>query len=69
MGAALSGIRDEVFLMTKTHEPKRRGAESARRHLEGSLERLKTDRLDLWQLHSVKTPEDVDRAFRRGGAM
>ncbi|MEW6074657.1 MAG: aldo/keto reductase [Planctomycetota bacterium] len=69
MGGALEGIRDQVFLMTKTHSPADRSAESARRHLEGSLERLRTDRLDLWQLHSVQSPEDVDRAFAPGGAM
>ncbi len=55
--------------MTKTHAPRDRSAESARRHLEGSLERLRTDYLDLWQLHSTKSAEDVDRAFRSGGAM
>lgn len=68
MGAALEGLREEVFLMTKTHSPKDRSAESARRHLEGSLERLGTDYLDLWQLHSVKDAADVDRAFAKGGA-
>ena len=55
--------------MTKTHSPQDRSAESARRHLAGSLERLKADRLDLWQLHAVSNPEDVDRAFGKGGAM
>jgi len=67
MGAALSGVRDDVFLMTKTHSPEDRSRESAKRHLEGSLERLGTDRLDLWQLHSVKSVEDVELAFRPGG--
>jgi predicted aldo/keto reductase-like oxidoreductase len=33
------------------------------------LQRLRTDHLDLWQLHSVRSVEDVDRAFRRGGTM
>jgi len=69
MGAALVGRREKVFLMTKTHEPETRSAEGAKRHLEGSLKRLRTDRLDLWQLHSIKSPADVDRAFRKGGAM
>lgn len=68
MGAALQGRRDRVFLMSKTHEPKTRSADSARAHLEGSLRRLRTDHLDLWQLHSVKSREDVDLAFRDGGA-
>lgn len=68
MGAALGARRKDVFLMTKTHSPTDRSADSASRHLEGSLKRLGTDWLDLWQLHSVQTPEDVDRAFGKGGA-
>ncbi|RMG45426.1 MAG: aldo/keto reductase [Acidobacteria bacterium] len=69
MGAALEGIRDQVFLMTKTFDLAKRDAEGAKRHLEGSLERLRTDHLDLWQLHSVRSVADVERAFRKGGAM
>jgi aryl-alcohol dehydrogenase-like predicted oxidoreductase len=69
LGAALKDVRSDVLLMTKTHSPRDRSAESARRHLEGSLERLQTDYLDLWQLHSIKSAADVDRAFAPGGAM
>ena len=69
LGAALEDVRSDVLIMTKTHSPRDRSADSARRHLEGSLERLRTDYLDLWQLHSTKSAEDVDRAFRPGGAM
>ena len=69
LGAALQDVRSDVMIMTKTHSPQDRSAESARRHLEGSLERLRTDYLDVWQLHSTKSVEDVDRAFRPGGAM
>ncbi len=69
LGAALESVRSDVLIMTKTHSPRDRSAESARRHLEGSLERLRTDYLDLWQLHSTKSVEDVDQAFRPGGAM
>ena len=69
LGGAIREVRSQVFLMTKTHSPADRSAESARQHLEGSLTRLGTDYLDLWQLHSTKSPEDVDRAFRPGGAM
>ena len=69
LGAALREVRSDVLLMTKTHSPRDRSAESARAHLEGSLRRLGTDYLDLWQLHSTKSPEDVDAAFRPGGAM
>ena len=71
LGAAIAalGVRKDVWLMTKTHSPADRSAESAKRHLAGSLERMKTDRLDVWQLHAVSSPEDVDRAFGKGGAM
>ena len=55
--------------MTKTYDLVHRSRESAARHLEGSLRRLRTDHLDLWQLHSVRSVDDVDRAFKRGGAM
>ena len=69
LGSALRDVRSEVLLMSKTHSPRDRSSGSARDHLEGSLERLGTDYLDLWQLHSTKSPEDVDLAFRPGGAM
>lgn len=69
LGAALGERRRDVFLMTKTFDFPARTSEGARRHLEGSLSRLRTDRLDLWQLHSVRSVEDVDRAFAPGGAM
>lgn len=71
LGAAIAslGVRDRVFVMTKTYDLEHRSRDSAARHLEGSLQRLRTDHLDLWQLHSVRSVEDVDRAFRRGGTM
>ncbi|RME01550.1 MAG: aldo/keto reductase [Calditrichaeota bacterium] len=69
IGRALRGKRHQVFLMSKTYEPAHRDAQGAQRHLEGSLRRLQTDYLDLWQLHSVQSPQDVDLAFRKGGAM
>ena len=48
--------RDVIYLMSKTTA---KTADDARRHLEGSLSRLNTDYLDLWQVHSVNTPQDV----------
>lgn len=55
--------RDEVFLMTKSAMAT---ADQARGELEDSLRRLKTDYLDLWQMHSIRTPEDVDDRIANG---
>jgi aryl-alcohol dehydrogenase-like predicted oxidoreductase len=68
MGDALRGRRDEVFLMTKvcTHG---RDRKTAMRQLEQSLRRLKTDHLDLWQIHEVVYENDPDLHFAKGGAV
>ena len=66
LGPALEPYRKEVFLACKTTERKREGA---RRELEQSLKLLKTDYFDLYQLHAVITPEDVETIFGPGGAM
>ena len=55
--------RDDIFLMTKTRA---RDADEAWEHLEGSLSRMKTDRLDLWQVHAVRNPADVDERIENG---
>jgi aryl-alcohol dehydrogenase-like predicted oxidoreductase len=55
--------RDRIFLMTKTHA---RTGKEAREHLELSLRALKTDHLDLWQIHTFTTPEDVDQRIEQG---
>ena len=55
--------RDDVFLMTKTRA---RNANEAWTHLEASLSRLNTDRLDLWQVHAVQNPADVDERVENG---
>ena len=68
MGKALEGRRDRVFLMTKvcTHG---RDAKLAMRQLEQSLRRLKTDYLDLWQVHELAYYDDPDRHFQKGGVI
>ncbi len=55
-GIGLQGVRKDVFLTTKTQK---RTAEGAERDLETSLRLLKTDFIDLWQVHSVETRDDI----------
>lgn len=55
--------RDVIYLMSKTTA---RNAQDARRDLEGSLTRLNTDYLDLWQVHSVNSPDDVSDRIDNG---
>ena len=68
MGKAIADRRDDVFLMTKvcTHG---RDAKVAMRQLDESLRRLKTDYLDLWQIHEVVYYNEPDLHFARGGAV
>jgi len=66
LGPALEGRRDEVFLACKTAE---RTREAAAEELRGSLERLRTDHVDLYQFHAVTTLEEVDRITKKGGAL
>ena len=68
MGKAIDDRREKVFLMTKvcTHG---RGATVAMRQLEESLRRLRTDYLDLWQIHECVYYNDPERHFARGGVV
>lgn len=66
MGEALVGRRDQVFLMTKVCSHGR-SASVAMTQLEQSLKRLRTDRLDLWQIHEVAYENDPDLHFAAGG--
>ncbi len=67
MGVALQDLqRDKYFLACKT---KMRDKEGAREELERSLKRLKTDYFDLYQMHHLRSTEEVEEAFAPGGAM
>ena len=68
MGKALVGRRDDVFLMSKvcTHG---RDRKVAMRQLTQTLRRLKTDHLDLWQVHECVYPNDPARHFASGGVI
>lgn len=65
-GGALGERRREIFLASKTSDRTRDGS---LRLLDDSLRRLRTDHLDLWQLHDLRTTHDLDRIFGRGGAL
>jgi uncharacterized protein len=65
-GEVLPKVRDRVFLTTKSGDRTRKGAEA---QLELSLKRLKTDYVDLWQVHAVQNAEDARKVFAPGGAI
>jgi aryl-alcohol dehydrogenase-like predicted oxidoreductase len=61
MGIGLQGIdRGRIFLACKT---KMRDKNGARLELEHSLQRLKTDHFDLYQMHHIRTPDEVKQAL------
>ncbi|MBR6342519.1 MAG: aldo/keto reductase [Selenomonadaceae bacterium] len=66
LGNSLQPYRKDVFLACKTNRRERAEAEI---DLANSLERLKTDYFDVYQLHGISSMRDVDRAFGPGGVM
>jgi len=67
MGKALQdGYRSKAFLMTKIDGRDRKTAEA---QINESLQRLKTDHVDLLQLHEVIHDNDPDRTFAKGGVI
>jgi aryl-alcohol dehydrogenase-like predicted oxidoreductase len=65
-GDVLSPVRKDVFITTKCTIRTRKEAEA---ELNLSLAALKTDHVDLWQIHGVQDRDDVDRIFAPGGAI
>jgi predicted aldo/keto reductase-like oxidoreductase len=65
-GAVLPPFRKHIFLTTKANERTRAGAAA---ELDLSLKRLKTDYVDLWQIHAVGEKEEVEQIFGPGGAI
>jgi aryl-alcohol dehydrogenase-like predicted oxidoreductase len=55
--------RDLIFLTSKSTGI---DAKTVREHLEGTLRRLGTDHLDLYQVHAISTPQDVDSRIEKG---
>jgi aryl-alcohol dehydrogenase-like predicted oxidoreductase len=65
-GQALQERRKEIFLTSKSHA---RDKEGALAHLHQTLRNMKTDHLDLWQVHDVRTKGDISAIFGPGGAI
>jgi aryl-alcohol dehydrogenase-like predicted oxidoreductase len=65
-GKVLPEVRQQVFLTTKATERTRQGAED---QLHRSLRRLRTDYVDLWQVHAIQDKDDVAKVFAPGGAI
>ena len=65
-GNAFKERRKDIFLASKSHA---RDKEGALRHLHETLTNMKTDHLDLWQVHDVRTEEDIREIFGSAGAL
>ena len=66
VGKILPSVRERVFLSTKVGE---RNADDAKRTIETSLKRLNTDYIDLYQIHSVTSEEEVEKFGDNDGVL
>ena len=66
LGRGLKGHRDQIFLTSKSHG---RTFKEAMAHLSITLKNLDTDHLDLWQVHDIRTMEEVEALGAPGGAL
>ena len=65
-GKALKERRKQIFLTSKSHARDRVGALS---HLQQTLKNMRTPYLDLWQVHDVRTKDDINTLFGKDGAI
>jgi len=65
-GLALKERRKEIFLTSKSHARDKKGAMA---HLKQTLANMKTDHLDLWQVHDVRTEDEIGEIFSSNGAI
>jgi predicted aldo/keto reductase-like oxidoreductase len=65
-GKALGERRKDIFLTSKSHSRSKKGALA---HLHETLTNMRTDHLDLWQVHDVRREEEVAEIFGPGGAI
>jgi len=62
----LGHARKNIFIASKTSDPTYEGSMAL---LEDTLKRLNTDYLDVWQLHDLRTSEDLKNVFAQNGAI
>ena len=65
-GEVVARRRDEIFLATKTGD---RTYDGTLRSVEESLKRLRTDHVDLLQIHGIKKDEDLAAIGKPGGVL
>lgn len=65
IGNAIGNLRSKVILATKCPNVDREGMKKG---IETSLNELRTDHIELYQAHNVKTKADVDKIFSAEGA-
>jgi hypothetical protein len=66
IGHALGDVRDKVILATKTI---RRDASGAVEQMDNSLRMMKTDYIDIYQLHQIAQEKDWEIVTGSGGAL
>jgi aryl-alcohol dehydrogenase-like predicted oxidoreductase len=66
VGRWMEGHRDSFFVATKTRS---RTYEGAWKDLRRSLDRLRIDCIDLWQIHGLTGPQGWERAMGPGGTL
>jgi len=66
IGEAIQGQRERLILATKTIQ---RDADSARNDLETSLRLLKTEYIDIYQIHHLNTQPEREKALSSGGVI
>lgn len=65
LGEALEGKREHFILATKSMS---RDYESMKRDIQISLDQLRTDYIDLYQIHNIKSDEEFNTCFSSEGA-
>ncbi|MFC1802357.1 aldo/keto reductase [Thermoproteota archaeon] len=66
IGKALEDVREKVFLATKSHQ---RTSQGIKKEFEISLTNLRTDYIDIYQLHNVGNEEQWKQVQAEGGAL